>query len=376
MKKLLALSVALALFGTAAFAEISIGAWGRAAFVPLDVKTAGKSTAEVESTWGNYSVPREIRLQFSGANETKTLGFQLWLQTDGGNAVTQGQTVGFGDWAAVWAKPWSFLRVDIGRYNGDALRGKVGADSAFNQYIGGSGYGNAVGTTGDSSNDNDAIFPRLRSRSLDSALLSITPVEGLFIGANFENLGGNALFPDTTTTPAQAGAYDKYTFAAGYNIAGFLPLRVQWAGKGSFAAGGTSSALDAAIGYTGLEGLVVDLGVKIPIAVSSNETAGNTSIALGAAYSLDAFAVTGLVNLGFGSAFGVSVYAEPTYKAGPVVLGLPLRYGNIADGDSGVGAYAKYPLAGGYVQAGVAADIGFGGAGTRISIPLIIEYGL
>jgi hypothetical protein len=199
---------------------------------------------------------------------------------------------------------------------------------------------------------------------LAGALISITPVDGLFIAANFEKVTGLI----------KEGAYNAFTVGAGYTIAGIVPIRVQYAGKGSNAASEAYGAIEAAVGFTGLEGLVLDLGAQIGLGTDP------IKLGLAATYAAGDFGLGAILKLQFVGDFGIAFYAEPTYQLGSEYsVGLPVRFGNgslssgLASNDLGIGLYGKRHLPGGYVQLGVAADIGFGGA-TRISIPLIFEH--
>ena len=148
MKKLVFLSLLLTLLASAVFAQvadgISIGAWGRGAFAPFigvgEYKKQGSSGAADETikaenymgtgnTWSNLP-----SYQFSITGNSDYVGFGLGLISDAsGNPIG-----GDGPWAHVWVKPFSndWLKITVGNFNDDTLRGKIGGvNGGFDAFV-------------------------------------------------------------------------------------------------------------------------------------------------------------------------------------------------------------------------------------------------
>ncbi len=269
MKKLIAVSIILVLFSGMAFAQMAdglkLGAFGRVAFIPLEAAIIneaadgrdkdGDLAAGLGPDWGNTN--GRTRLQFSGASEK--IGFAFWLQSDNG-------TVGIGDFAGIWAKPFEWLRLDFGKFNVDNLRGKVG-DGNFDNFV-------------LTQKDQDAIFNRFGGRP--GAAISATPIEGLFIGAHLpvinEPAGGDA--KEFAASMAK-DVYYNAQFAVGYEFADVGLARLQYVGAKDILGrrvdnnntpnditddtayyGIALKRIEAAFALTAVEGMTLDIGGK------------------------------------------------------------------------------------------------------------------
>ena len=319
MKKLIAISIALVLFAGVAFAQVAdgigLGVWGHIGFTFLDaqlIKDPEKNhnkdndlSLGLGSYWGTYG-GRAARLQFSGSSEY--IGFKLWLQTDG-------LSVGLGDSASIWVKPWDFLMFELGKFNNDTLRGKVG-DTLFNTWVLYSG-------------DNDSIFQRFAGRP--GAMISLTPVEGLFVGAkiNVTNKPNayDSFMPiqkDAISDPTDPrydprypwiwdNAADIYRYiqaGVGYEIKDVGHARFQYLG----AQKQEHPGFELAFALTSVENMMLDIGFKLPLPYKENYNIpggvivlkdttffGAAEANLGFTMGMDAFSIEAIVCTSFGS---------------------------------------------------------------------------
>ncbi|MBN2810538.1 MAG: hypothetical protein JXP39_01440, partial [Spirochaetales bacterium] len=131
MKKALAILTALAVVGGAAFAEISVGGWGRAVFVPL----ANSGAEDVDSTshLGTSWTDGGPRIGFTVAGNSDNVGFQIDMNADPVFNGSPVEAVAFGDQAKIWVKPVDMLTVTVGRFKEDTLRGN-GTFGVFDWY--------------------------------------------------------------------------------------------------------------------------------------------------------------------------------------------------------------------------------------------------
>jgi len=272
MRKVLAILVLLIFVTGAAFAQLAdgvrMGVWGHIGWTVLEMQLwkdadSDRSTNDKEEDlrsglgayWGNHH-GRPARLQFSGSNDQ--VGFSLWLQTDNNTVTT-------GDFASIWARPFDFLRIEMGRFNENRLRGRIGETNTNsyvlqNQFIA-------------SSNDADILFNRFEARP--GVLVSLFPMDGLFIGAfvNYPNnvhgntggVSGNALI----AAPRFAkDVYNTFHGAVGYTIPDMGLIRIGYLhDRPSFiyrqvGVMETFNRLEAAFALTAVENLVLDIGLK------------------------------------------------------------------------------------------------------------------
>jgi hypothetical protein len=277
MKKLVVLSAAFAVLKVSVFAEVSVTGEFDAVLMPLQV-IHGKGGPRGDETIvgaglgrnGNGDAAR-ARIGIKASDENEKIGLEVKLQFNNNN----GFRVAFDDFAEVWVKPIDWLRFDVGRFNNDTLRGKIGDD-------GWSHYTVTMKTK-------DEIFTRFQGQSFAAPnvhnsggfLISAAPIEGLFIGAgvpgliSFQNSGTN---PDWVQNRA-AYAYQHIQVGVGYEINGVGLARAQYVGAKPAVQDFTTvtPAINAprfeiAFAFTGMEGLVLDLGAKIPFAFSEFNT--------------------------------------------------------------------------------------------------------
>jgi len=259
-------------------------------------------------------------------------GLRLRLQAQGHASV------GVENFLQAWWSPLGWLRIDMGRFDDDRLRGRIGHDDMHSFTV--------------LMQDQDAIFNRVRARG--GLMFSLSPVEGLLFTALLNNLSPLVLeghnydrplgtepgyrpqhhrpyFPTLSFVPWESrfGNGDMWRnvhVAAGYAIPGIGLVRVQYIGviPGSPAIDPDAGELDilpgaivaprveAAFAFTGVEGLVLDLGGKAPLPVRESfpgitETWQSPFRAsLGARYSIGDLEISGRVDTWFGGERNVS----------------------------------------------------------------------
>jgi hypothetical protein len=356
MKKLVFLSLLLALLASAVFAQeagISFGGWGRGAFAPFigvgEYKNSAGGTVEAENymgtgvTWGNTP-----NYEFNITGTSDYVGFGLGL-----NSSSDANPIGGNDFGAhVWVKPFSndWLKITVGNFNDDTLRGKIGSVNGGFEYFGlrhkDRGWANPI-----SGAEEDAIFTRFGTGT--GFLLTSAPVEGLYIGAKFGTNAALWEFFDPMTTPPTFGGLTTFEdgfkhiqFGLGYEIAnvGLARLQIQGGklnyddelkaglpglvaviGSGpidfsSFS--GEDARIEAAFAFTGLESLVLDFGLKFYLPVKAEaEDGGNKgtissskglSLGLGASFNSGAFGIKGRVDASFAGNYSYEVTNVPS----------------------------------------------------------------
>jgi len=474
MKKFVIITLVVAMVAGTAFAQtnadgISINAWGRGVFSPLVVEGKYKApgedptkvgghgevlgeyyldpaTGDIEKgdntpasegidnrpiahvgsgiTWGGPMT----RVDFRVNGNAEFIGFQAQLNAEGPSV---------GDSMHVWAKPFSndLLKLTIGKFFVDDLRGKIDTDTGFENFI--------VGPY-----DGDPIFTRIKGGDNSekwfgpaSFLLSSQPIDGLFIGIKVDgalwNWGGEG-------SGSKAGdAYRFLTVAFGYNIADIGHFRAQYIGgwlgtitadkvkslgeKGLAGPSNDPARIEAAFALTAIENLLVDIGFKFWMPINYDQaykTAKGVDVGIGARYRMEAFQVVGEIVSNFAGhayrgwtddkqtdGFSLGVNLIPTYDLEAFTIGASLgarwatsgrspkgkRYGDDGWGSEtwsqyGFGGFAEKNLGNGSVKAGLAyhtapivstkntdrgKEADFSGASGRgvFSIPIIVTYG-
>jgi hypothetical protein len=200
------------------------------------------------------------------------------------------------DYLQAWWKPLPWMRVDAGRFLDDRLRGKLNdLDERMNAYT-------------VRMYDADAIFTRFRTHWKGQAgiMLGVTPpgLENLWVGALLYDLSPftAASMPGTTHDAApdlittNDEAWHRVQIAAAYTIPNIGLVRLQYFGAKPFVdieiltdevINNTTTTLasysvplfkitapriEAAFAYTGIPGLTVDIGGKLPLPFDKWET--------------------------------------------------------------------------------------------------------
>jgi hypothetical protein len=410
MKKLTTLSIFLVLLSAFAFAQvaegISIGAEGEFALSPLII-TQELDEGTVKDEGGQYvhfgasddADGSWITVYVKGENPEGTLGFAVDITSNALGIATGPTLADFVKFHYVdaligaYVKPFGsdILRIDVGGFNGDVLRGKIG-DTYWDYFTVVSG-------------GKDDIFTRFKSRG--GALFSST-IGGLYIGILAGDEGLPAGIANFITPPFGAPVYAEDAFqevqgAVGYTIENVGLVRAQYVGHKAVldlsdpTKSGYSRA-EIAFAYTGLPGLTVDLGGKVPFAVkgwnagtSEDVYQAPFSASLGALFEAGDFAITGRVDGKFGSSYTqvdasdetttmnypltVNIHLEPTYALSAIdenlVLGADVGVeiigktsfkassGTVPDPmggglQLGFGLWAQKNVSNGFIRAGVA----------------------
>ncbi|MDR1278093.1 MAG: hypothetical protein LBK02_05040, partial [Treponema sp.] len=332
MKKLSAISILFTVLSATSFAQvkegITIGGWGSIGLAPLVAtfeQKQGNTTVDGELYsslgWAYGGRPR-LRMDINGANPDGKYGFTLRIAT---NDLTN---FGVQNFARVWVSPIPQIRVDAGKFREDTLRGKVD-DNSSNTYV-------------LPMMDGNSIFSRFDVSA--GALLTIKPVDGLFIGAKAD-FGANNLsngFPNnfSTATLAKDG-YRNNQFAVGYTIPDIGLVRAQFIGTNDSLASHSGDYITAAAGaltnsglsfipfiasvraneaqvafaLTAIDDLIIDVGFKYPFALKDTALgAVDVTVqkplhaAVGVSFASGDFDIKGRVDADFGG----SVKAKTT----------------------------------------------------------------
>jgi hypothetical protein len=267
----------------ALFAEVTVSGQFDAALIPLQVliqDVPANSTQEEIAIGaglgrpGNGDAPR-ARIGIVAQDEEGKVGLNFKLQFNANSSFR----VAFDDFAEVWWKPIEWLKFDVGRFNIDTLRGKIGDDDWQHYTV--------------KMKSPDEIFTRFQGQRGSGGGgfgISLTPLEGLFVGVGVPGLiSVEASGADHTDLVQRKAlyAYQNIQAAVGYEIGGIGLARIQYVGakpsvKGLYdgypnswnplsttdlvydGSGITAQKLEVAFAFTGMEGLVIDLGAKIP----------------------------------------------------------------------------------------------------------------
>jgi hypothetical protein len=375
MKKLIAILVVFAFIAGTAFAQtadgISVNAWGRGVFAPLVVVTApvdinGDKAQEWEGKMIDVPDPK-APYYIDNDPDSPTFGTVVqatkeepdladpdgkWVDAKdkvyAGSGITWGgpkpridfrvngnsdyvgftahlnaEDPGVGDTKNLWVKPLQndYLKLTVGAFVEDTLRGKIAYDSGFENFVLVNLYEDAgvgAGPLGE-----DGIFSRFGTGGNNCGnagygtgfLLSSQPIDGLFIGlmVNSElwNWGG----PGSGSGEA-ADIYRYMQLGFGYQIEGIGHLRAQYVGGWSGTIDPESDdvkysdqdfkklgRIELAFALTAVDNLLIDLGLKLglPITFKDAQTINpGVNIALGATYGMDAFSILARIDMALG----------------------------------------------------------------------------
>jgi hypothetical protein len=380
MKKLFVVLLALAVIGVFAFAQdapaakLSVGGWGRmwfnavqsvnlpgyatGAFGTADGKAASDLGVTAGPGWANNGA--RVSVSFSGSSEN--MGF------DWNPGVSNNQMTAVCDQAKIWAKISPMLTVQVGKIQGDVLRGKL------------DDFGDILPVGG-----KDNIFTRFNPST--GILLDVRPIDGVYLGASIDAGAG------TKATDA----YKAIQIGAGYTIADIGLIRAQYIGKGGPKAYGTDAAIQAAFAYTGMAGLTVDAGATIPTNSDSQ-----MRVSAGASYSAGPLSTYERADVEFGGPSGAVLNfmaaGQVFYTvADPLSVGVEVAFSGMGDGftvtdyknaagtiiGSGIAKdnryFDIYPVvklgySNGYIKVGFDASVGLDGQDLKYALPIQLEY--
>lgn len=281
MKKALAILMIFALVASVAVAEVSIGAWGRGIFLPVN-NNGDDTITDTAPSWGGWGGD-EARIGFTIAGNSDNVGFQIDGNVDGGS-------FNVGDQQKIWIKPMDMVTVQLGRIYDDTLRGNA-AFGSFNWYR---GLGNGDGE--------DITFSRIGVEgSREAFQVAIAPMDELYVSAYFYDLDKDLL----------ENMFSKMQFAVGYSIDGI----------GQFKAQVLTSAVYETVATSTYE-IDQDTGEIVSVAGTAN---ANEVAETGAKVEV-AFNYTGMENLFVEAGFGM----ETNDKVDPLKakdINIYARYG-------------------------------------------------
>ncbi len=164
MKKIVGIIAAAAL-ATSAFAEVTVGSWSRGAYVPVVTDGDGNVNNIEGANWDNKGEGYGVRtgLGFKASSENAGVVFDVF-----GSASGSGASLGVGDNAYVWVKPFDMLRVAFGKVDNNWGR----TDVCFGNYDHAMRYINLPNGEG---------IGAWRDHQGTGVNVTLTPVEGLVI---------------------------------------------------------------------------------------------------------------------------------------------------------------------------------------------------
>jgi hypothetical protein len=308
-RKTYAMCIVFVLASSAVSADINFSAWGRGVVTPLAWTTdsSGTHSAVSAATFTSSDKPN-IGFTANGSSASGKIGFKIDLAYGNGEA-------GIGDNAKVWVRPVAMFTLTSGFFKEEELRGKIGA-SEFASWI-----------LPNSGKNEDNIFQRFDAFAgahfkLDPILWLDTPWNGLTIqgafGSNapgapgnntrailnlFNNEDNNTLgytydeSDDQYNGDRKMNALDVFKamqIALGYTIPEIGLFRVQFIGNNRNVFRWTSEEagfpnretrlvtgmntnrdadiIEAAFCYKYRDNLVVDIGAKLPLEYTTQDT--------------------------------------------------------------------------------------------------------
>lgn len=253
MKKTLVAAAVVAALATSAFAEITFGAWLRVLAAPV-ASNGDDTVVAMTNSWG-YGA-RTARLNVNAVSEDGNAGFAMGIYNDASMSLAAG------DEAQMWVKPVEQVKVSVGKYDNNTLRGDLCYGSwnwmRCKQNTTGEGFimsGN--GETG--------------------LMVEVTPIDALYIQAMLP------IAPNGSGDAVQL-AEDAYKEARGgfaYTIDGIGKLKAQYIGNGD------DKTVEAEFDLTAVDGLYVCAGVVANIWDDAAPDAATTKIAAGASYQIN-----------------------------------------------------------------------------------------
>lgn len=254
MKKTLVAAAVVAALATSAFAEITFGAWLRVLAAPV-ASNGDDTVVAMTNSWG-YGA-RTARLNVNAVSEDGNAGFAMGIYNDASMSISAG------DEAQMWVKPVEQVKVSVGKYDNNTLRG----DLCYGSWNWLRCKENTVGEGLIMSGNGDT-----------GLMVEVTPIDALYIQALVP------IAPNGSDGDAAQLAEDAYKKARGgfaYTIDGIGKLKAQYIGKGD------DKTVEAEFDLTAVDGLYVCAGVVANIwdnAVADSET---TKIAVGASYQIN-----------------------------------------------------------------------------------------
>ena len=277
MKKIVGIIAAAAL-AASAFAEVNIGTWNRAIFVPFAYD--GDTLRSLEGPSWDVGSAGGVRtgLSFSASSENAGVVFDIH-----GNP---GASIGMGDNAYTWVKPVDMLTLKFGKMDNNWGR----LDHCFGTWDYWR-FGNERG---------EGLAGVERQKGL-GAEVTLQPVEGLVIDyeANFKTTDGDAVTAGKTNHTYDV-MWESSSTMIGYKADfGFIRAIINGQQAAKYDATDSDTKPAAVIGVaadiTAIENLTLKVGASMPTVLKAAGSAVKAAVA--ADYALDALTLHGQVNL-------------------------------------------------------------------------------
>jgi hypothetical protein len=396
--------------------------------MPLQVIVPDEGDSLIGAGVGRNGNGDTSRARIGVVAGTEQVGINFKLQFNP-NASAK---LGIDDFAEVWWKPVSQIKIEAGKFVNDTLRGKIGDDNWQRYTV--------------LMKDGDSIFSRFKSNWTGTVgfMMGLKPIEPLYIGVSVPGLDRlervDDVYADTTIPYKDKDGdkvgnvlrtYEKIQAGLGYTIPNIGLIRAQYVGYSSFYDNGKKPSIsdftkapriEAAFAFTGVSGLVIDVGGKVPLPVDTYYEEGVDTekqptgqytkksddtyqapyqVSLGAGYTADALDIKGRVDAQFGGkkdaevdaddteqGFDVNVHLWPSYNLGFATAGLDLGFNYLGDtkknGETdtkggylfGAGLWLKKSYGGSSIKGGLAFSTGEVNEKkyTTFSVPIIFEY--
>jgi hypothetical protein len=272
MKKLVSVLFALLLVGSFAFADdpaVKVGSWSRIIVVPAASFDGGDNQAYTGPSWANGG---RVGIGFSASTEKAGLNLDLH---------SNGNAFAVGDQAKIWVSPVSMLKIQAGKVQEDTLRGKFDDSNILN---GLTGFNGVPGK--------DTYFTRFYPKA--GLVVSVTPAEGVFFATAIDagEWGTDAAGKRTVQETLTEDMFKAIQIGGGYTIPNIGLIRAQYIGGNDDAA----KPIEAAFAYTGMEGVLIDAGVKF----NTEADVKQNSVAVAGSYTKDALYALVRTYAGFG----------------------------------------------------------------------------
>lgn len=315
MKKTLIAFAAAAALTSSAFAEITFGAWLRALTAPI--ANDGKDTvAAMGNSWGWGC--RTARLNVNAAAEDGNIGFSMGVYNDADMSISAG------DEAYIWGKPVDAVKISMGKYDNNTLRG----DCCYGSW-------NWLRPTSSWMIEDEGLL--MSGNGGTGLLVEATPVEGLYVQAlvpAYKKNADKALKAEEVYKNARAG------FA--YTIDGVGKLKAQYIGSYTAKTEASKGAwLDKDGKATSFDGEKV---AKEEISWDADHVNAEVKAAFNKTLEAE-FDLTAVENLWVGVGFQMKMYedkdANPDKESTKVALGAKYQATDTV-GISLSGAYQMY----------------------------------
>jgi len=373
MKRFLVLLLVAVMAVPALFADVTVGGWGR---IILEVKgddTDGSDVVmDMSPNWN--LVGGRTRFQIAGSSDQ--IGFNIDVDVDY-LGTWESYDLNAAENASIWIKPIDMIKIQVGSFQIDTLRGKFGATA--NAASSGKNFGGG--------DFEDWIFPRTRLGH--GVAIHATPVDGLNIilaheyefgvdqaaldAADLLGISINGGFPVDETLKS-------LSIAAGYTIEGIGMIRAGYFGSQNVidavkgVAGEDGGTIVAAFNLTAVEGLNVDLGGNIYVGDGERDP----MIALGVSYQImDALSATLISQISLNSDDPLMVGVRAAYSLGAVSINLEVNAKILEDANQiSVYPFARMGLGNGYTSAGFRLDLDMttNAEVTKWALPVAFEY--